>query len=401
MESTGLSPLSALAPEPYTPQQVDSSDAIPSNSKAAARELRALLDAAVDAIVVIDAQGRIETFNHAAEQMFGYRESEIFGKNIKMLMPEHERSHHDGYLRRYLDTGLARIIGIGREIEARRRDASVFPAWLAVGRVEGDPPRFVGFIRDISARVAAERTLAQSQERLAHVARLSTMGEMAAGLAHEINQPLAAIATYAQATERMLDKGNAADLAEVRESLVQISRQALRAGDVIRRLRAFVAHRELSRERVGCNRLLEDLVALARPDLRANDVTMRLDVEPCLPDIIADVIQLQQVLINLIRNAIDSTLQCGSSRREIVLTATSRPEGVEISVDDHGPGVAPEAVARLFTPFFTTKPQGTGLGLAISRTIVQAHGGQLSYRDRPGGGACFHFTLPAMRADDS
>ena len=199
----------------------------------------------------------------------------------------------------------------------------------------------------------------------------------------------------------MLDKGNPVDLAEVRESLVQISRQALRAGDVIRRLRAFVANRELRRERVGCNRLLEDLVVLARPDLRANDVAMRLEVEPCLPDIMADVIQLQQVLINLIRNAIDSTLQSGGSRREIVLRAVSCPEGIEISVDDHGPGVAPEALARLFTPFFTTKPQGTGLGLAISRTIVQAHGGQLSYRDRPGGGACFHFTLPALPADDS
>jgi two-component system sensor kinase FixL len=380
---------------------VRASDAKPVGKRAAAQELRALLDAAVDAIVVIDGQGRIETFNRAAERMFGYRESELIGRNVKVLMPESESDRHDGYLRRYLETGRAKIIGIGREVEARRRDGSVLPAWLSVGRVEGDPPRFVGFIRDESARVAAERTVAQAQERLAHVARLSTMGEMAAGLAHEINQPLAAIATYAQASERMLDKGNPVDLAEVRESLVQISRQALRAGDVIRRLRAFVANRELRRERVGCNRLLEDLVALARPDLRANDVAMRLEVEPCLPDIMADVIQLQQVLINLIRNAIDSTLQSGGSRREIVLRAVSCPEGIEISVDDQGPGVAPEALARLFTPFFTTKPQGTGLGLAISRTIVQAHGGQLSYRDRPGGGACFHFTLPALPVDDS
>jgi two-component system sensor kinase FixL len=227
------------------------------------------------------------------------------------------------------------------------------------------------------------------------------MGEMAAGLAHEINQPLTAITTYAQAAQRMLDKGTPSDVADIRESLVQISRQALRAGDVIRRLRAFVASRELKRERVGCNRLLEDLVALARPDLRANDVLLRLDVEPCLPDVVADVVQLQQVLINLIRNAIDSTIQSGISPREIRLRAASRPEGVEISVDDHGPGVDPGAMPRLFTPFFTTKPQGTGLGLAISRTIVQAHGAQLSYRDRPGGGACFYFTLPRLGADES
>jgi two-component system sensor kinase FixL len=375
----------------------DSDAALDGVNRAPEHELRALLDAAVDAIVVIDAQGRIETFNRAAERMFGYREGEVRGKNVKLLMPEPERTGHDGFLRRYLETGQARIIGIGREVEARRRDDSVFPVSLAVGRVAGEPPRFVGLIRDISARVTAELAAAQAQERLAHVARLSTMGEMAAGLAHEINQPLAAITTYAQATQRMLDTGAPADIAEIRESLAQISRQALRAGEVIRRLRAFVANREVRRERVGCNRLLDDLVALARPDLRANDVAMTLEVERCLPDVLADVVQLQQVLINLIRNAIDSTVQSGASPREIILRAASRPEGVEISVDDHGPGVGREAMERLFTPFFTTKPQGTGLGLAISRTIVQAHGAELCYRDRPGGGACFHFTLPCLR----
>jgi two-component system sensor kinase FixL len=375
----------------------DDQAALDGGNREPAHELRALLDAAVDAIVVIDAHGRIETFNRAAERMFGFRESEVRGKNVSILMPEPEASRHDGYMARYLKTGEARIIGTGRDVEAQRRDASVFPASLAVGRVEGEPPRFVGFIRDISAHVAAERAAAQAQERLAHVGRLSTMGEMAAGLAHEINQPLAAITTYAQAAQRMLDKGAPVDLAEVRDSLVQISRQALRAGDVIRRVRAFVANRAVRRERVGCNRLLDDLVALARPDLRANDVAMRLDVEPCLPDVLVDVIEMQQVLINLIRNAIDSTLQSGASPREITLRAGSCPQGVEISVEDHGPGVGRETMARLFTPFFTTKPEGTGLGLVISSTIVQAHGAELCYRDRPGGGACFHFTLPALR----
>jgi two-component system sensor kinase FixL len=165
---------------------------------------------------------------------------------------------------------------------------------------------------------------------------------------------------------------------------------------VIRRLRAFVTNREVRKEPIGCNRLIEDLVTLARPDLRAHDVQLNLEVEPDLPEIMADAIQLQQVLINLIRNAIDSTLQNGTERREIALRAVTAPNGVEISVHDHGAGVEPGALPKLFNPFFTTKPQGTGLGLAISRTIVGAHGGKLTYRDEPGGGACFYFTLPAL-----
>src|SRR6185295_1755510 len=314
-----------------------------------------------------------------------------------MLMPEPDRSAHDGYLRRYLDTGEARIIGIGREVQAQRRDGSIFPAALSVGRVAGaEPPRFVGFIHDLTARVAAEKEIAQARERLMHVSRLSTMGEMAAGLAHEINQPLAAITTYAQACQHLMSQGAAADSEEIRESLVQISKQALRAGEVIRRLRAFVSNREVRPERVDCNRLLDDLAMLARPDSRANDVRLVFDVEEPLPPLMADPVQLQQVLLNLLRNAIDATLQGGAPQREIVLRAARVPEGVEISVRDHGPGVEPGAEANLFNPFFTTKAHGTGLGLAISRTIVLAHGGKLAYRPAVGGGACFHFTLPAM-----
>ena len=362
----------------------------------AAQELLALLDAAVDAIIVIDSRGYIETFNHAAEQLFGFGAADVVGQNVSVLMPEPDRSAHDGYLRRYLSTGEARIIGIGREVRARRSDGAIFPASLAVGRIAGEPPRFVGFIRDISERVAAERAAVQAQERLTHVARLSTMGEMAAGLAHEINQPLAAITTYAQACQRLLAQVPSADAEDIRESLAQISRQALRAGEVIRRLRNFVANRDVRHEPIRCNRLIDDLVSLARPDLRAHDVQLKLEVEPQLPEVMADAVQLQQVLINLFRNAIDATLQSGTTPREITLRAASTADGVEISVHDHGPGVEPGALDKLFNPFFTTKTHGTGLGLAISRTIVQAHGGKLAYRPEPDDGACFHFTLPAL-----
>jgi two-component system sensor kinase FixL len=370
--------------------------------ESSAQELRALLDAAVDAVIVIDGLGHVETFNRAAEKLFGFSAAEVLGHNVSMLMPEPDRSAHDGYLRRYLSTGEARIIGIGREVQARRRDGSVFPASLSVGRVAGAaPPRFVGFIHDLSARVAAEREVIQARERVTHVARLSTMGEMAAGLAHEINQPLAAITTYAQACQYMIAQGKAADTEEIRDSLTQISTQALRAGEVIRRLRTFVSNREVRMERVDCNRLLEDLASLARPDSRANDIRLLFEVDEQLPALNADPIQLQQVLINLIRNAIDAMLQSGTAQREILVRAVRVAEGIEFSVRDHGPGVEPGALANLFNPFFTTKAHGTGLGLAISRTIVLAHGGKLAYRPASDGGACFYFALPALAGESS
>lgn len=207
---------------------------------------------------------------------------------------------------------------------------------------------------------------------------------------------LAAITTYAQACQRQLDKGEAPDAADIREALVEIGRQALRASEVVRRLRSLVAKREVRRVPLRCNLLLEDVVSLARPDLRANDVRLRLDVAPGLPDVMMDPVQLQQVLINLLRNAIDATLQSGDARREITLRALSTLGNVEISVHDHGPGLGPDVLSKVFNPFFTTKPHGTGLGLAISRTIVQAHGGTLAHREEPGGGACFYFTLPTL-----
>ena len=367
-----------------------------SGDKGATRELQALLDAAADAIVVIGSNGNIERFNRAAEQMFGHPAHELIGRNVNTLMPEPVRSEHDGYLKHHLATGESKIIGVGREVEAQRCDGSVFPAHLSVSRIAGGPPaRFVAFIRDISERLAVERESAQAQDRLMQVARLSTMGEMAAGIAHEINQPLAAIATYSQACQRLLERGMPSDEGEIVDSLEQIGRQALRAGEVIRRLRTFVTNHEVQQEPIACDRLVEELVSLARPDLRARDVFLVTEVEPGLPDVMADGIQVQQVLINLLRNAIDATLEDSVMPRQVALCVVSVPEGVEFSVHDHGPGVQGVARDRLFSPFFTTKPHGTGLGLAISRTIVHAHGGKLDYRDEPGGGACFHFTLSA------
>ena len=206
----------------------------------AEQEFRALLTAAVDAIVIVDHCGVIQEFNRAAEELFGYAASEAVGASVSILMPEPHRSEHDRYMQRYLQTGEAHIVGIGREVDAQRKDGTIFRAWLSVGRVEGaDPPRFVGFLHDVTARQRAEEYERRAAERLAEVARLGAMASMAASIAHEVNQPLAAISTYALACERLLGRPNA-DIAEVRRALRQIAEQALRAGDSIRHMRELV-----------------------------------------------------------------------------------------------------------------------------------------------------------------
>jgi PAS domain S-box-containing protein len=618
-------------------------------------ELKAVLDTAVDAVVIMDRHGRIEECNRAAERLFGFGVGELTGCDVTVLMPEPHRTRHASYVERYLRTGEPHIIGIGREVGARRKDGTVFPVHLSIGelRIAGDP-HFVAFLHDLSerkrvelelmeahrraqsyldladvillaldeqgrisminrkgceilgrteselygeewvavcvpesardavrkvfralvredrvadygeleslvvtrdgterliawrnrvlrddagrvtgtlssgedvtARRAVERALNRSQrllqaaervarvgdfevriprtgadhmslavrrmlgledgetpagqpftdlvhpddrerfdrsvaeaadqkvtldlryrivtrggdlrfvhaiararhepdgslavtgmlhdvterqraeeeiqrtrERLTHVSRLSTMGEMASGLAHEINQPLTAISVYAQACARMLAADADSHRDDLREALDQISAQALRAGEVIRRLRAMVKQRPTARATTDCNDLVRELITLAEPDVRASDIVLRLDLAAEPLPVHVDAVQIQQVLLNLIRNAIDATIASPASPRRIeIRTAACGDEDVELSVIDSGCGLPPDT-DRLFDPFFTTKPAGTGLGLSISRSIIRHHGGRLECAPNPAGGAIFTFTLPLTR----
>jgi two-component system sensor kinase FixL len=622
-------------------------------ASSASHELQALLDAAVDAIIIIDHRGRIELFNHAAERLFGYSPEEVMGRNVAMLMTERDSGAHDSYLERYQRTAIPHIIGIGREVDARRKDGNEFPVQLSVGKIAGaDPPRYVGLLSDITLRrqallsaqrerdtaaryldtaqtillafdpefrlsllnrkgsevlgygeqellghdwlqrciapedqakarqgfaatlsgggrphycecpvigragdrrliawrcvalcddqgnpngvlasgediterraadqalvharelldeaqviarlgnfelyvpssrsdywsptvyrlfglpndgsavlshdrvlalihpddreqyqqhwqaaldsagvsyfveyrvvlaggvvrhlhsrihvseagndgkrVAgtvqdvtelrnAEQQVRQIQDRMTNVARLTTMGEMAAGIAHEINQPLTAITTFAQASMRLL-RHDPPELEDVAEALAQMSAQALRAGEIIRRLRSLVRHQETQREPADINDLITELAGLVGADARLNSVRLRFELAEGLPRVSVDRIQIQQVLANLVRNAIEALEGIPASLREVVVRSTPMAESeVEVSVSDSGPGVSAELLQRMFDPFCTTKATGTGLGLSISRSIIHAHRGQLSYRSAPGGGACFYFRLP-------
>ncbi len=365
-------------------------------------ELQALLDACVDAVIIIDHRGIIETFNHAACRLFGYPAADALGQNVSMLMPQPDRSRHDGYIDQYLQSGKARVIGIGRDVIARRRDGSEFPAALAIGRIGGrEPPSFVGFLHDLSERRAqeeqrraAQEAVREARERLTHVARLSTMGEMTNGLAHEINQPLTAITVYAQAAEHFATQA-APDIEEVVGALQQISAQALRAGEIIKRLRALVRNRRVHEELLDLNAVVRELAVLAESDARVHDVRLVISLASGLPQVLGDAIQLQQVMLNLVRNAIEA-VQADGSERLVELRTARCEEGVEMSVSDRGPGLDPAIRGRLFEAFATTKPEGTGLGLAISRSIIDSHRGRLAWREHPPRGSCFYFQLPVV-----
>jgi two-component system sensor kinase FixL len=363
-------------------------------------KLNALLNAAVDAMIIIDHTGTIELFNAAAQRMFGYSVQEVIGKNIKMLMPEPYRKEHDRYLDNYMKTNKARIIGIGREVKACKKDGEIFPIELSVGEVkESSHKQFVGIIRDISDQVQARSDAIVNRERLAHVTRLSTMGEMAAGIAHEINQPLSAVSSYAQACKNLLQRenslANASQKQKLTDTLEKISNQALRAGEVIRRLREFVKKRNTEREYINFNDLIQDTIDLAKVDTRLLDHGIKLTLcsapAPCL---LIDQVQLQQVLFNLIRNAIDS-MEDQPSAPVMIQTKWINEQYLEVSICDTGYGITEENRARLFHPFFTTKTSGMGMGLPICQSIIQSHGGELKHSPGSPQGSVFSFTLPA------
>jgi two-component system sensor kinase FixL len=370
-------------------------------------KLSALLNAAVDAIIIIDHKGTIELFSSAAEHIFEYKSAEVLGQNIKMLMPEPYQSEHDQYLHNYMHGGQPRIIGTGREVQGRKHSGEIFPIELSVGEVkDSSHKQFVGIIRDISKQVKTRTEAIENRERLAHVTRLNTMGEMAAGIAHEINQPLTAIASYAHASRHLLahcnnlGAQNTVRKQKILLALQKISDQAIRAGEVIRRLRAFVNKRKSQRQVVDLNALIEDTISLAKVDTRLLDHGIQLQLSPKpTPLLNVDPILVQQVLFNLIRNAIDA-MEDQPNEPVRIYTRWIEKNQIEVAVVDAGHGVSKDSESTLFSPFVTTKKDGMGMGLTISESIIQDHGGELKYRRGISKGSAFVFTLGATAKDE-
>lgn len=355
--------------------------------------LQSILDTVPDAMVVIDEQGIMRSFSSAAERLFGYPASEVIGRNVAMLMPSPHRESHDGYLARYLRTGERRIIGIGRVVVGERRDGSVFPMELSVGEMRSNNTRFfTGFIRDLTERQQTETRLQELQAELVHISRLTAMGEMASTLAHELNQPLSAIANYLKGSERLLEGMTDETSKRLQQALGKAADQSLRAGQIIRRLRNFVARGETERRLESVTKLVQEASALALVGAKEQGVRVRYQFDPRADVALADKVQIQQVLLNLVRNALDAMTE--SDRRDLVIsTAPAEDDMLVISVQDSGCGISEDVASHLFQPFITTKRQGMGVGLSISRTIVEGHGGRIWVEPNPEGGTVFRFTL--------
>jgi two-component system sensor kinase FixL len=325
--------------------------------------------------------------------------ADVIGRNVKMLMPQPYRDAHDGYLDHYKRTGERRIIGIGRIVVGERKDGSTFPMELAVGEVRTSSGQrfFTGFVRDLTERQDTQARLQELQSELLHISRLTALGEMASTLAHELNQPLSAIANYLKGGKRLLER-DPPDAERAADAMDKAADQALRAGEIIRRLRDFVTRGESEREIESLSKLVEEASALALIGAKEHGVRVAYRFDPKADLVLADKVQIQQVTLNLIRNAVDAMTT--SARRELTIaTDVAAGDGfARVSVADTGPGLSPEIADRLFQPFMSTKADGMGVGLSISRTIIEAHGGRIWCEPNKAGGATFHFTLRRMDA---
>ncbi len=367
--------------------------------------LRSILDTVPDATIVIDETGLIRSFSAAAERLFGHAEGEVVGKNVSALMPSPFREEHDAYIWRYLQTGERRIIGVDRVVTGQRKDGSTFPMKLEVAEMRsGDRRFFTGFIRDLTERQRTERQLQELQTELARLSRLTAMGEMASTLAHEVNQPLTAISNYLQGCNRLLESIDHDNVSKVREALAATTKQTLRAGEIIRQLREFVTHGETARRAENINELVEETSALALMGAKEEGVRVKFRFDPSLGAVMVDKVQIQQVLLNLMRNGIEAMEEC-EPKELLVSTAPSATDKTdagtpmaEITVADTGSGISDSIAGQLFQPFVTTKDNGMGVGLSISKRLVEAHGGRMWAEPNPGGGTIFRFTLePAPR----
>ncbi|HEY4203107.1 MAG TPA: PAS domain S-box protein [Devosiaceae bacterium] len=361
--------------------------------------LRSILDNSPDAAVVFEANGTIVTFNAAAMRQFGYTQQEALGANVSMLLPASRQSDIDLNSQYGIDDWVRQ--GASRLVLGRRKNGTTFPMRLTVGEmaVEGDR-YYTGFIQDLTDRQESEARLAEANNELARLARISELGEMASTLAHELNQPLSAITNYVEGCRRLLDGVDTRIAGRMRNALDESARQAMRAADIIRHQREFVARGETDKRPEDIRQLVEEAGALALIGSRQRGINRVFEFAPEAGSVMADRVQIQQVLVNLMRNAIEA-MRDSERRLLLVRTILADKDRVMVEVRDSGPGLAPEIEEKLFQPFTTSKPGGMGIGLSIAKRIIEAHGGEIGFRPGENGGAVFHFSLAAADTEES
>jgi two-component system, LuxR family, sensor kinase FixL len=361
---------------------------------------RRVVEAAPNAMIMVNQEGHITLANQQAEKTFGYPREELFGRPIEMLVPERLRSGHQRFRHDYLCDPQARPMGAGRELFGRRKDGSEVPVEIGLSPIHTSKGLLVlASIVDITERKLAELEAARQRHDLAHLARVTALGELSSSLAHELTHPLTAILSNAQAAQRFLADDDV-DLDEVREILNDIVTQDQRAGDVIHSLRLMLKKGELQEhcDDVDLNEVIQDVVNLMRSDLINRNVTLDTDLAQKLPAITGDRVQLQQVLLNLALNGCEAMADYDSSERRLVIASQWENGAVRVSVADRGSGIPEEKMQQVFERFFTTKKEGMGLGLSVCRTIIDAHRGKIWATNGAGCGATFHFSLPTVGA---
>ena len=361
-------------------------------------KLNSIFNAAVEGIITINETGIIESVNASVTNILGFQESELVGSNVNMLMPSPHKEQHNSYLQHYQRTGRPKIIGYVREIEGKHKNGSLVPMDISVAEYKIDHKRyFTGIIRDVSERKRKELLDKQHLDELAHVTRLGLMGEMASGIAHEVNQPLAAVATYCQVGLRNI-QADQPDLKKLFETIQKTETQAIRAGRIIRRMREFISSNTRHMSTVDINKLVQDVIGLCQDDCKNLEIDVRFEPVEAMPDVSVDEIQIEQVLLNLVKNSIDalSGLEEKKQRRMIIQTYLNHGGQIEVRVKDNGPGIDNKGQTEIFKPFYTTKKSGMGMGLSISRSIIEAHEGVLRFNSKSDKGTTFYFTLPVL-----
>jgi PAS domain S-box-containing protein len=356
-----------------------------------------MLEASPNGIALANEQGRIVLVNTRAEELFGYSRGEFIGQNLEILVPARFRSANPANHLQSADEQVGRRFEARREIFAQRKDGSEFPVEIGISPIRSKEGILVlAVVTDISARRQAEAEARRYHEELAHLSRVEILGEMAGSLAHELNQPLTAIMNNASAGRRFIAKG-LADMPKLDGLLQSIVADVRRAGEIIRGIRSMVRKSAGARGPVDLNAVVADVVTMVHSDAVGRNCMIVTELQPKLPLVKADRVQLQQVLMNIIVNAFDAMCHIPvPERRAIIRTEAESGGGVRVSVRDFGPGLPTENPQRIFDRFFSTKRDGLGVGLAIARSIVSSHGGELVAENAEGGGAFVYFSLPGV-----
>jgi two-component system sensor kinase FixL len=354
---------------------------------------RMLHESMRDPFVRTTMDGRLLEFNDLYCQMLGYSRDELRALSYNDLTPRRWHSVEDKIVREQI---IPRGYSDVYEKEYRRKDGTLIPVELrtVLSRdAAGNPESMWAIVREVTERKANEARLRSLNEQLLHVGRVSELSQVSAAIAHELNQPLAAMLNYAGIAKRMIAATEPSSLEKARSAIDKAGEQALRASEIIRRMRGFVERRTTDQRIESINDIVQESLALALIGAKTENITTHIELAPDLPPLLADRVQIEQVLVNLLHNAVDA--MADSPRREITVVTRATPDArVEVVVADTGSGIPEELVSRLFKPFVTTKPGGMGIGLAISHSIIEAHGGDMGVRPNDGGGTLFWFTLP-------